>query len=103
MKGNCEAGCKHCATKELYKRIEYKDENGNVFGIANEFTGYKHFCDKGEPAYEEWHERNTKKTQRQYKKDLLPCFEPNEYVESLNNMIEISTDILNKIKRRENG
>ena len=103
MNGNCECGCKHCVTKEIYKRVEYTDDKGEVWGVMNEFVGYKHTCPKNQKAYDEWHERNKDNTYEQYKHDYLPCYEPTEVAESLNKMIEISENILDRLNKKENG
>ena len=99
-------GCKHCIVKEIYERREFKDEDGKVWGTANEFVGYNHLCDGGhQKEYDDWHERNKENTYEVYKKDFLPCYVPNEFTESTNKMIEIMGNILQRIdevKAKEN-
>ena len=99
-------GCVHCITKSLYKKVEFKDENGEVYGHMNEHVGYQHLCDGGhQKEYDDWHERNKDNTYEVYKKDFLPCYVPNEFAKSTNKMIEIMENILQRIdevKAKEN-
>ncbi len=96
MNGNCMTGCKHCIVKDIYKKREFKDENGDVYATMNEHAGYEHLCDGGhQKEYEKWHERNKNNTYEIYKKDFLDCFEPTEATASLNKMINLAEEILN--------
>lgn len=92
-------GCKHCIVKDIYKKREFKDENGDVYAIMNEHTGYEHLCDGGhQKEYEKWHKRNKNNTYEIYKNDFLDCFEPTEVTASLSKMINLAEEILNAIK-----
>ena len=93
-------GCKHCIVKSLYEKREFKDENGVVYGIMNEHVGYQHLCDGGhQKEYDEWHERNKDNTYDVYKLDCLECYDPDEITASLNKMIEIANEILEKTEK----
>lgn len=97
MKGNCMTGCVNNKTRDIIKRTATKDADGNVIMISDEFMGYEHFCDKCPKAYSEWKERNADKTYDEYKKDTLPCYVPTAVAASLNKMIELEEEILEKI------
>lgn len=99
MKGNCMMGCKHCAYKDIYEKRELKDESGAVYGIVNEFVGREHYCSKDNDAYKAWEERNETNTYEEYKKDVMDCFEPNEFTDSLNSMIDTANEILSLMKK----
>ena len=103
MKGNCMGGCKHCLVKSLYKKEKVTTDDGRVMMVLNEFVGYENYCDKDPKAYADWHERNKDNTYEVYKNDCIDCFEPTEITASLNKMIEISEELLEKIKTKENG
>ena len=97
MKGNCMTGCVHYKIKDIIKKTETKDSEGNVIMISNEFMGYEHFCDKCPKAFSEWKQRNADKTYEEYKKDVLPCYTPTDVAASLNKMIELEKEILENI------
>ena len=99
MKGNCMTGCKHCVVKDIYKKHEFKDENGVVYATMNEFVGYGWLCNGGhQEEYEKWHEKNKSNTYDIYKEDFLDCFEPTKDAETLDKMINLAKEILNSIK-----
>jgi hypothetical protein len=85
--------------RELKERHELKDDNGNVYGVINEFVGYEHYCDKDQAAYDAWHERNKDNTYEVYKNDYIDCFEPTEFAESLDNMISLAEEILENLNK----
>ena len=88
--------------KDIYEKREFKDENGEVYATMNEHVGYKHLCDGGhQKAYDNWHERNKENTYDVYKKDYLPCYEPNWVTEKLDDMINIANEILDKLNKDE--
>lgn len=101
MEGNCMTGCRHCVKKELYKRVEYRDDNGKVWGMMNEFNGYQTLCEKNQATLDAWRHRNADKTYEQYKTDCLPCYEPTEVAETLNGMINIANEILDKLNKNK--
>lgn len=102
MKGNCMTGCRHCIVKDIYKPRTVKDELGNVCGTINEHVGYQHLCDGGhQKEYDEWHERNKDNTYEVYKKDCLECYDPTDVAASLNNMIELAKELLQKIDEKK--
>ena len=99
MKGNCNDSCKHCLMRELKERHELKDDNGNVYGVINEFVGYEHYCDTNQEAYTAWWQRNGNKTHDEAKKDCLDCFEPTDFAKSLDDMISLSEQILENLNK----
>ena len=102
MEGNCMTGCKHCISQDIYEKHELKDENGKVWGKINEFVGYKHLCNNGhQEVYDEWHERNKDNTYEVFKKDYLPCFEPDNITEALEGMIQTAQKILDRLDEKE--
>ena len=95
-------GCVHCIVKSLYEKHELKDENGVVYGRMSEFVGYQHLCDGGhQEEYDDWHERNKDNTYEVYKNDCLPCFKPTKISESLDKMITIAQEILDKVNNKK--
>ena len=90
-------GCIHSKTEDIIKKSVEKDSNGNVLMVMNEFAGYRNFCDKCPKAYSEWKHRNAGKTYEEYKEDVLPCYTPTDAAASLNKMIELAEEILEKI------
>lgn len=102
MKGNCMMGCAHCAFEEIYKKVEFKDDNGEVWGKMNEFNGYRHFCNGGhQDEYDAWHERNKDNTYAVYSKDNLPCFEPDTITRILNDANELARKILDDMDSKK--
>ena len=99
MKGNCMMGCKHCAYKDIYEKREFKDSDGTVYGVMNEFIGTEHYCDKNNEAYQAWRERNANNTYDVYKNDIMECFEPDKFTDSLNSMIDTAEKILASFKK----
>ena len=96
MKGNCLTGCKHCLVRDIIKvhQTQFKD----VVVRRDEIVGYERYCDKSPDVYADWRERNKNNTYEVYKNDFNECYEPTESAEALNKMIEISNDILDKLK-----
>ena len=100
MKGNCMTGCRHCIVKDIYQTVKVKDDLGNVCSAVNEHVGYQHLCDAGhQKEYIEWHERNKNNTYEVYKNDTLECYDPTDVAASLNTLIEIAEEILQKTNR----
>lgn len=94
--GNCMRSCKHACVRDIMKREEIKDSNGNVFAIMNTHVGYEHYCDIDSPNYKAWHERNKDNTYEVYKNDLLDCYEPTEDQRQLGKMLDLCNEILEK-------
>jgi len=92
---NCMGSCIHHKIEDIYEIID------DGFIRMKEFKGYKHYCDKDQEAYEAWHKRNEKNTYDQYKLDEMPCYEPTELTKSLNDMIDLAQNIVDKLEKKE--
>lgn len=92
MEGNCLYGCKHYKTES----IAVKKDIGNGMSVV-ESNRYVHRCDKCPHVYEKWWSENKTKTLENAEK--LECYEPNEIQATLNDMISIAENILNKTRK----
>lgn len=89
--------CIHSKIEDIYEIID------DGFIRMKEFKGYKHYCDKDQEAYEDWHKRNENNTYDQYKNDEMPCYEPTELTKSLDKMIDLAQEIVDQLeKQKEN-
>lgn len=94
---NCMGSCIHHKIEDIYEIID------DGFIRIREFKGYKHYCDKDQEAYDDWHKRNENNTYDQYKNDEMPCYEPTELTKSLDNMIDLAQKIVDQLeKQKEN-
>lgn len=100
-KGNCMCGCKHACTRSIMKKEEVKDDSGNVIMVINEFDHYEYYCDLDSPNYKAWHDRNANNTYEVYKKDLLECYEPDNFAEHTGRMIDLMNEILEKVDKNK--
>lgn len=91
--------CIHSKFEEKKKKVEYKDEKGNVWMIGCESDGYRHFCDKNPEGYEKWHEEHKYDTYDTYKNFPMDCYEGTELSKNLEGVINMSNDILSSIKK----
>lgn len=90
-KNDCMCGCVHYKTREKINSHDFG------FGIMNEFMGYEHYCDKCPEAYNKWWEENKHKTSKDAAD--MPCYEPNEIVKPIREMIALGEEILHKVKK----
>lgn len=89
--------CIHSKIEDIYEIVD------DGFIRMKEFKGYKHYCDKDQEAYEDWHKRNENNTYDQYKNDEMPCYEPTELTKSLDKMIDLAQEIVDQLeKQKEN-
>lgn len=88
--------CIHAQVEEKMKKVEYKDEHGNVWMTGWEHDGYRHFCDKNPEGYKKWHEEHKHDTYDTYKNSTMDCYEPTETSRLMEEMLELGNQILNK-------
>lgn len=95
---NCQGGCIHSKSKPITHKVELKDK-GETWMIGNEFDGYELYCDKNPDGYKKWHEEHKHDTC--YEDSVMECYELNEDMKKLNEMVELTKDILKKIKTKK--
>lgn len=98
---NCQGCCIHNMHKELYHKVEHKNDKGEVWMVENVFDGYEHYCDKNPEGYKKWHEDHKHDTYDQYKTSIMECYEPTESTRLLNEALDTSRSILEKLNKTE--
>ena len=92
---NCIGCCVHAKIEEKKKKVEYKNNEGNVWMTAWEFDGYHHYCDKNPEGYNRWmedHKNNNDNTCNEYS---MECYESTESIRLMREMIDLANEILN--------
>lgn len=92
---NCMGCCIHAKVDEKKKKVEYRDNEGNVWMTDYEFDGYHHYCDKNPEGFNKWHETHKHDTYNTYKEFPLDCYEPTETTILMQEMIDLANEILN--------
>lgn len=101
--GNCMSCCIHSKSKDVYRKEEYKDEDGKVWMTENVFDHCEWFCDINSPEYESWHERNKNNTYPKYCLDYCSCYEPEKSHKLLCEMNDLAQNILDDLNKKEIG
>lgn len=91
---NCMGCCVHSKIEEKTKKVECKDDNGNVLMTGFEHDGYRHYCDINPEGYDKWHEEHKHDTYDTYKDSTMDCYEPTESARLLDEMLELGNKIM---------